>query len=102
MRAPSQLRTPNVALARAWNSWAADRYLEMWFKPLEIRVTPVFYAASTGETAIIGPGSDVRLGTHASDASHVEARFTHAGTSLDWHYAKASPFDLAGRWKVTS
>jgi putative isomerase len=102
MTVPSYLRTPNVPLARAWNTWAADRYLEMAFKPLGVVVTPIVYAASAGKTSIIGPGSDVRLGTHTTDASHIDAEFAHAGTSLDWRYAKVSPFDLVGGWKATA
>ncbi len=101
MSASSNLLVPNIPLARAWNTWATDRYLEMCFKPLGVRVTPVVYAASNGKTSIIGPGSDVRLGTHTTDGSYVEARVTHRGTSLDWHYAKSSPFDLEGGWKAT-
>jgi putative isomerase len=100
MSIPSYLRTPNVPLARAWNTWAAERYLEMSFKPLGVNVTPLVYAASTGKTSLIGPGSDVRLGTHTTDGSHVEAHFTHAGTSLEWHYAKVSAFDLMGAWST--
>ncbi|MFL5259742.1 MAG: amylo-alpha-1,6-glucosidase [Hyphomicrobiales bacterium] len=100
--APGYLRTPNVPLARAWNTWTADRFLEFSFKPLGIRITPFVYAASAGRTSIIGPGSDIRLGTHTTDASLVEARFTHCGTTLDWSYAKASPFDLVGQWNAVS
>ena len=73
----------------------------MCFKPLGVKVTPVVYAASSGKTSIIGAGSDARLGTHTTDGSYVEARVTHCGTSLDWHYAKSSPFDLEGGWKAT-
>ena len=91
---------PNVPLARAWNTWAADRYLEMSMRPSGVKVTPVVYAASTGKTSVIGPGADVRLGIHTTDASHVEASFTHAGTALDWHYAKLSASDFTGSWKT--
>jgi putative isomerase len=100
MSVPHYLRTPNLPLYRAWNTWAADRYLEMSFKPLGIRVTPLLYAASSGKTTLIGPGDDVRLGTHTTDGSHVEARVTHAGTVLDWCYGKVSPFDLRGGWST--
>ena len=50
MTAPNYLRTPNVPAHRAWNTWAADRYLEMSHLPLGVRVTPVVYAASIGKT----------------------------------------------------
>jgi putative isomerase len=100
MSAPAYLRTPNVPLYRAWNTWAADRYLEMSFKPLGIRVTPILFAASTGKTCVIAPGDDIRFGTHATDGSHVEAAVTHAGTTLDWRYGKVTPFDIRGEWKA--
>ena len=67
-------------------------------RPLGIRITPILYAASSGKTTLIGPGDDVRLGTHTTDGSHVEASFTHAGTTLDWRYGKVSAFDLRGGW----
>ena len=92
------LRTPNVPLARAWNTWAADRYIEMSFKPLGVRVTPVLYAASIGKCSLVGPGSDVKLGAHATDGSLVTARITHAGTVLDWRWIKGSAYDLTGHW----
>ena len=94
------LRTPNVPLHRAWNTWAADRYLEMSFKPLGIRITPMLYAASSGRTSLIGPGEDVRLGIHSTDGSHIEASVTHGGTTLDWRYGKVSPFDFRGGWST--
>ncbi|HVR65787.1 MAG TPA: trehalase family glycosidase [Verrucomicrobiae bacterium] len=100
MSVPHYLRTPNVPLHRAWNTWAADRYLEMSFKPLGIRVTPMLYAASSGKTTLIGPGDEVRLGTHTTDGSHVEASVTHGGTTLDWRYGKVSAFDLRGGWST--
>src|SRR3954468_1577418 len=100
MNVPQYLRTPAVPLARAWNTWTADRFLEFSFKPMGVRITPVFYAASAGRSAILGPGSDICLGVHTSDASHVEARFTHHGTTLDWSYAKTSPFDVVGAWNT--
>src|SRR5438128_12309994 len=102
MTARGLLRTPDLPPKRAWNTWSADRYLEMSCKPLGIKVTPVVYAASTGKTSVIGPGSNVRLGAHTTDASHVDARLIHAGTSLEWRYAKISTCDLAGGWKATA
>ncbi|TMJ43123.1 MAG: hypothetical protein E6G89_02300 [Alphaproteobacteria bacterium] len=62
MTVPNYLRTPNIPADRAWNSWAADRYLEMSHLPLGIKITPVFFAASSGKTTLMGPGSDIRLG----------------------------------------
>ena len=92
------LKTPNVPLARAWNTWAADRYLEMSFRPLGIRVTPMVFSARIAKSSFVGPGSDVRLGTHATDGSVVEARLTHGGTTLDWRWRKRSLYDLEGGW----
>lgn len=100
MTSPSHLATPNVPLSRAWNTWTADRYVEMNFLPLGVRVTPLVYAASIARVSQFGPGDEVLLGTHAVDGSRVDARLTHAGTVLDWHYRKASPFDLTGGWRT--
>ena len=101
MTVPNYLRTPNVPAHRAWNSWAADRYLEMSHLPLGVRITPVFYAASIGKTTLMGPGSDIRLGRHEPDGRLIAASFTHGGTHLDWTYEKSSPFRFAGAWKTT-
>ena len=101
MTVPNYLRTPNIPAHRAWNSWAADRYLEMSHLPLGVRVTPVFYAASLGKTSLIGPGSDIRLGRHEPDGRLIEASFSHGGTHLDWSYEKTSPFGIAGSWQAT-
>jgi putative isomerase len=101
MTVPSYLRTPAIPAKRAWNSWAADRYLEMTHLPLGVRVTPVLYAASTGKTSLVGPGSDIRLGRHTVDGSHIAASFTFAGTAIDWTWIKAGSFDLSGHWKTT-
>jgi Mannosylglycerate hydrolase MGH1-like glycoside hydrolase domain len=95
------LRTPNIPAHRAWNTWAADRYLELSHLPLGVRITPVFYAASIGKTSLIGPGSDIRLGRHEPDGRLIEASFAHGGTHLSWVYERSSPFNLAGAWKVT-
>ena len=101
MTVPNYLRTPNIPAHRAWNTWAADRYLELSHLPLGIRITPVFYAASIGKTSLIGPGSDIRLGRHEPDGRLIEASFAHGGTHLDWIYERSSPFHLAGAWKAT-
>ncbi|WP_119393104.1 amylo-alpha-1,6-glucosidase [Taklimakanibacter lacteus] len=100
MTVPNYLRTPNIPASRAWNSWAADRYLEMSHLPLGVKVTPVFYAASTGKTTLMGPGSDIRLGRHEPDGSLIEANFSHGGTHLDWTWRKTSTFGVAGSWKA--
>ena len=100
MTSPSHLATPNVPLSRAWNTWTADSYVEMSFLPLGVRVTPLVYAASIARVSRFGPGDEVLFGTHAVDGSRVDARLTHAGTVLDWHYRKASPFDLTGGWRT--
>ena len=101
MTVPNYLRTPNIPAHRAWNSWAADRYLEMSHLPLGVKVTPVFYAASIGKTTLMGPGSDIRLGRHEPDGSLIEASFSHGGTHLDWTYRKTSPFGVSGSWRAT-
>jgi putative isomerase len=100
MSRPTHLATPNVPLSRAWNTWTAGRYVEMNFLPMGVRVTPLIYAASIARVSRLGPGDEVLLGTHAVDASRVDARLTHAGTILDWRYRKASPFDLIGGWQT--
>jgi putative isomerase len=101
MTVPNYLRTPNIPAHRAWNSWAADRYLEMSHLPLGVKVTPVFYAASIGKTTLMGPGSDIRLGRHEPDGSLIQASFSHGGTHLDWTCQKASAFGVAGSWRAT-
>lgn len=88
-----------MPLARAFNTWAADRYVEMTFKPLGFRITPLFFSAKAGKTTLVGPGDDVRLGAHAVDGSLVSARLTHAGTTIDWRYEKPNPFTLVGHWR---
>lgn len=100
MTLPNYLRTPNIPSHRAWNSWAADRYLEMSHLPLGVKITPVFYAASLGKTTLMGPGSDIRLGRHEPDGRLIEASFSHGGTFLDWTYTKPSPFAVTGAWKT--
>jgi len=100
MTPPTYLRTPNVPLHRAWNTWAANRYLDMIFQPLGVHVSPLLFANSIGKAIHPGPGHQVRLGTHTTDGSHVEAEITHAGTVLDWRWAKASSYDLRGGWSV--
>lgn len=101
MTIPNYLRTPNIPAHRAWNSWAADRYLEMSHLPLGVKVTPAFYAASLGKTTLMGPGSDIRLGRHEPDGSLIEASFSHGGTHLDWTCCKTSPFGVVGSWRAT-
>ena len=101
MTSPSHLATPNVPLSRAWNTWTADRYVEMSFLPLGVRVTPLVYAASIARVSRFGPGDEVLLGTHAVDGSRVDARSsTHAGTVLDWHYREGLALDLTGGWRT--
>src|SRR4029079_17735395 len=78
MTSPSHLATPNVPLSRAWNTWTADRYVEMSFLPLGVRITPLVYAASIARVSRFGPDDEVLLGTHAVDGSLVDARLTHA------------------------
>ena len=94
------LRTPCIPLSRAWNTWRADRYLDMIFKPLGVQITPMLFAASTGQTLFPGPGDAIRLGTHEVDGSQVEAELTHAGTRLAWHWNKPSPYELQGAWST--
>ncbi len=97
------LETPSVAVSRAWNTWAADNYLEMIFKPLGIRVTPIVYSAAISTARTIGPGAEVVLGPHATDGSHVEIAFDHAGTKLDWLWHRGSdPYALEGSWRTTA
>lgn len=92
------LETPNVPLARAFNTWAADRYVEMSFPPLGLRLTPLAFSAKAGKAVLFGPGDDVIPGAHTVDGSRVEAALNHAGTALDWWWRKPSPFTLTGGW----
>jgi putative isomerase len=94
------LETPNIPLARAFNTWAADRYVEMTFRPLGLRLTPLAFSAKAGKAVLFGPGDDVTLGAHDVDGSRVEATLRHAGTALDWWWRKASPFALSGGWRT--
>jgi putative isomerase len=94
------LRTPNVSLARAWNTWEAGYPAEMRFLPLGIRLTPLAYAASVNRTTLFPPGPDVVLGRHALDGRAVELELNHAGTSLHLAYAKASDYDLTCKWST--
>jgi putative isomerase len=94
------LKTPNVPLARAWNTWGADRYLEMGFRPLGLRISPMLFSAKTARAIYPGPGSTVRLGTHATDASDVRLEIDHAGTRLAWRWRKLGLYDLEGGWST--
>ncbi|MGE0210754.1 MAG: trehalase family glycosidase [Parvibaculaceae bacterium] len=96
----SILKTPNVPLARAWNTWDAGRPAEMSFRPLGVRVTPMAYAASAGSATFFPPGPAIRYGAHALDGSEVEIGLTHAGSGLSLRYGKASDYDLEGGWST--
>jgi putative isomerase len=100
MTVPGFLRTPNVPVHRAWNSWAADRYLDLIHLPLGVRLSPMLFSAAAGTALFPGPGHEVRLGTHAADGSRIEAEVAHGGTVLDWGWARSSPFALEGHWRV--
>ena len=97
-----QLKHSTIPIERAWNTWDGARPAEMVFLPLGLRVTPMAYAASTKTATFFPPGPALRFGTRAVDASHVEMGLSHAGTTLDFVYDKAGPFDLIGRWKATT
>ena len=95
------LKHTTIPIERAWNTWDGERPAEMVFLPLGLRVTPMAYAASAKTATFFPPGQCLRFGARAADASYVEMRLSHAGTVLDFAYAKAGPFDLVGRWKAT-
>lgn len=96
-----RLLTPNVPLARAWNTWEAGRPAAMSFPPLGVSIVPFGYAASIGKATLFPSGPSFRFGRHATDGSVVEAKLAHAGTSIDLRYAKASDYDLCGAWDAT-
>ena len=91
------LRNATIPVARAWSTWS-DRPAEMVFLPLGIRVTPLAYAGSTRRATLFPLGPGVTFGTHAPDARQVTLRLDHAGTTLDWRYAKPEPFTVVGSW----
>ena len=101
MTIPSYLRTPVVPLHRAWNTWAANRYIEMIFKPLGIHISPLFFAASAGKAIQPGPGHPVSLGVHEVDGSRIEAAVEHAGTEIAWRWDKHSNFDIEASWTTS-
>ena len=83
---------------RAWNTWAADRYLEMSFSRWASASRRSSMPRASARRPLIGPGTDVRLGRHdrrrqprRGVASPMAAR------TLDWPYGKASAFDLRRR-----
>ncbi len=94
------LKHTTIPIERAWNTWDGERPAEMVFLPLGLRVTPMAYAASAKTATFFPPGSGLRFGARAVDASHVAMGLSHAGTELDFAYDKAGPFDLIGRWKA--
>jgi putative isomerase len=100
MSVPTYLRTPNIPLHRAWNTWAADRYLEMSFKPLGVHVSPMLFSASKGKAIFPGIDHEVRLGTHTTNGSRIDAKVVHGGTALAWDWAKVTNFDLRGGWSL--
>jgi putative isomerase len=95
------LKHTTIPIERAWNTWDGERPAEMVFLPLGLRVTPMAYAASTKRATVFPPGPALRFGPRTSDASHVRMGLSHAGTTLDFAYDKAGPFDLIGRWTAT-
>ncbi len=95
-------RAATVPLARAWSTWAADRPAEMLFLPLGLRLTPLAYSARADKATLFPPGSAVRYGRHAPDASLVELDLAHAGTALAWRYVKPDPFAVVGDWTAVA
>ncbi len=93
------LRHATITLDRAWFTWS-DRPVEMVFLPLGVRLTPVAFAGSTGRATLFPPGEGVRFGRHDLRAGAVELTLSHAGTVLDWRYAKPDPFAVVGRWRT--
>ncbi len=93
------LRHATVQPERAWFTWS-DRPAEMVFLPLGVKLTPVAYAGSTGRATLFPPGEGVRFGRHDLRAVAVGLDLTHAGTALDWCYAKPEPFAVVGRWRA--
>jgi putative isomerase len=92
-------RNTTIDVGRAWNTWS-DRPLEMVFLPLGVRLTPLAFSSSTGEATLFPAGPGLGLGRHDADGSTVEATAGHAGTQLQWRYARPDPYSVVGRWKT--
>jgi putative isomerase len=93
------LKHATIPIERAWNTWSS-RPAEMVFLPLGVRLTPVVFAASTGQANLFPAGdAGVRLGRHAIDGSVVELELTHAGTRLALAWRKVEPFAVLGSWR---
>lgn len=91
-----------LPLARRWNTWDDRHPLEFSYPPLRLAIRPALYAASTnGYSDIPISQEGLRLGPRGIAGERLEASLDHAGTALDWRFAKPDPFTLKGSWRVT-
>jgi putative isomerase len=94
------MRDTTIPAARAWNTWSSLP-AEMVFLPLGISLAPVGYAGSTGKATLYPSGPSTRFGEHGIDGERITLDLTHAGTTLQWDYAKLDPFVVTGAWQAT-
>ena len=92
------IRNTTISAERAWYTWS-PRPLEMVFLPLGVRITPLGFSGSAGQTTLYPSGAGLRFGRHTLDGKVIEARATHAGTELAWFYRKPDPYRIIGAWK---
>jgi putative isomerase len=91
------LRSANIALGRAWNTWSSIP-AEMVFLPLGVRLTPVVYSDRLRQASLLPAGA--RFGRHTIDGRRIEIELDHGGTAVALHYTKAGPFAVAGKWET--
>ena len=90
-----------VPLARAWNSWDAERPAEMTYLPLGLSVGVCAYASSANSFTRFPAGAPgVRLGPRSLAGDRLHLDLAHAGTTLALDWDKPDPFTLRGRWKA--
>ncbi|KAA0020393.1 glycoside hydrolase family 37 [Salinicola corii] len=68
-----------------WGTWNPDRPAELVHPELDIRLTPVLYAASANDVSLLAPG-ETRLGMRSLDGREARLRSEFHGTVLDWRF----------------
>jgi len=91
------MRNTTIPAARAWNTWSSLP-AEMVFLPLGVSLAPVGFAGSTGGATLYPSGPATRFGGHDIDGGSIALDLSHAGTTLQWSYAKPDPFVVTGAW----
>ncbi len=74
-----------------WGTWNPDRPAELVHPELNVRLTPMLYAASANAVSLLTP-SQTRFGMRSLDGGEARLRSEFHGTVLDWRFC----FDVDG------